>query len=148
MSDRPDTPPPPVAKQVPSARDLHGVSRPDDYAWMHSDRDALIDYLRAERQHYDEVTAKHRDLQDVLFSEMSGRLAPADDSVSWRHHDRRYFWRTLEGKQYQQLCREGPEDEVLLDLNTLAEGSAYLALGVREVSPDGRLLAYSVDTDG
>ena len=41
---------------------------------------------------------------------------------------------------------------MLLDENLLLDDPAatggYLALGVREVSPDGRLLAYSVDFDG
>jgi oligopeptidase B len=41
---------------------------------------------------------------------------------------------------------------VLLDENLLLDdpacGGGYVALGVREVSPDGRLLAYSADFDG
>ena len=41
----------------------------------------------------------------------------------------------------------GPE-EVLLDLNTLAEGHNYLGLGAFEVSDDGNWLAYSMDTTG
>ena len=47
--------------------------------------------------------------------------------------------------------RRGPE-QVLLDENLLLDdpacGGDYVALGVREVSPDGRLLAYSADFDG
>ena len=45
-----------------------------------------------------------------------------------------------------------PPAEVLLDENLLLDepdsGGDYVALGVREVSPDGALLAYSVDFDG
>ncbi|WP_168929568.1 prolyl oligopeptidase family serine peptidase [Nocardioides sp. GY 10127] len=39
-------------------------------------------------------------------------------------------------------------EEVVLDVAALAEGVDYLELGVTLVSPDERLLAYSVDTDG
>ena len=59
------------------------------------------------------------------------------------------------GQQLEQFCRAaGPDSpgEVLLDENLLLEDPAaagsYAELGVREVSPDGRYLAYSVDFDG
>jgi oligopeptidase B len=82
---------------------------------------------------------------------MSRRVAPTDRSVSWRDGAFLYYTRMASGKQYRLFCRQsadgGPE-ETLLDENDLAAGSAYFALGVREVSPDGRLLAYSADTDG
>jgi oligopeptidase B len=42
---------------------------------------------------------------------------------------------------------EGPE-EILLDLNKLAEGRKFLGLGAYVVSDDGNLLAYSTDTTG
>ena len=38
--------------------------------------------------------------------------------------------------------------QVLLDANLLADDSGYLELGLTVVSPDGRLLAYSVDRTG
>jgi oligopeptidase B len=39
-------------------------------------------------------------------------------------------------------------EEILLDLNTLAEGHKFLSLGGYSVSNDGNLLAYSTDTTG
>jgi oligopeptidase B len=141
----------PEARREPTTRELHGVTTTDDYEWMRHDEAGLRDYLQAERGYYDAATAHDAPLRETLFEEMSGRLAPADDSVSWRQGDWSYFTRTIDGQQYPQFCRttaDGHDAEVLLDLNELAVGSAYLALGVREVSPDATLLAYSVDTDG
>jgi len=40
------------------------------------------------------------------------------------------------------------DEEVLLDLNELAVGHTYMALGIFEVSDDNRLLAYATDTTG
>jgi oligopeptidase B len=41
-----------------------------------------------------------------------------------------------------------PGEEVLLDLNELAEGHDFFSLGASSISPDGNLLAFSVDTVG
>ncbi|MEO6213923.1 MAG: S9 family peptidase, partial [Vicinamibacterales bacterium] len=63
-----------------------------------------------------------------------------------------YYSRTEEGKQYPYMCRrfesiDAPE-EVLLDLNALAEGHPYLGVGVYAVSDDANWLAFSLDTTG
>jgi oligopeptidase B len=129
---------------------------PDPYAWMR-DRDlpAMRDYLAAERAHYDCWLESVRGLRDELAAELAARVIPAEDSVSWSRSGHTYFTRTVAGREYEQFCRaagRGRPAQVLLDENLLlAEdpaGGGYLGLGVREVSPDGRLLAYSVDFDG
>ena len=40
------------------------------------------------------------------------------------------------------------EETVLLDENAEAEGHDYFAMGVFDISPDHRILAYAVDTNG
>ena len=128
----------------------------DSYAWMRDTSDpALLGYLAAERAYYDQQTAHTVRLRDALTAEMSARLAPAQESAGWRRGGFHYFTRTLPRLNYEQFCRRpssGGADQVLLDENVLLEdpacGGDYVALGVREVSPDGRLLAYSTDFDG
>ena len=39
-------------------------------------------------------------------------------------------------------------EEIILDCNTLAAGHGYFSLAYDEVSPDGTLLAFAIDTDG
>jgi oligopeptidase B len=113
------------------------------------DRDlpAMRDYLSDERAWYDHWLASVRGSRDELAAELAARLIPAEESVSWRQAGHTYLTRTVAGQEYEQFCRDG---EVLLDENLLADPArgGYLGLGVREVSPDGRLLAYSVDLDG
>jgi oligopeptidase B len=125
----------------------------DPYAWMRDTSDpALLDYLAAERAYYDQQTAHTASLRDELAAEMSARLAPAEESAGWELGGWHYFTRTLPGLNYEQFCRRprpGSGDvQVLLDENLLVGDGGYVALGVREVSPDGRLLAYSADFDG
>ena len=83
---------------------------------------------------------------------MLGRIKQTDLSVPYRDGAYWYYSRTEEGKQYSIHCRkrgalDAPE-EVLLDLNALAAGHSFMALGVLEISDDGRLMAYSTDNTG
>jgi len=141
---------PPVAPAKPGA---------DPYAWMRDAGDpAMLAYLAAERAYYDQQTARTAAVREELTRQMSARMAPAAESVSWRRGNFAYFTRTLTGLEYEQFCRRpaggspAGEPEVLLDQNLLLQdpecGGGYVELGVREVSPDGTLLAYSVDFDG
>ena len=83
---------------------------------------------------------------------MLARIKQTDLSVPYRDGAWWYFSRTEEGKQYPIYCRrpaaEGGVEEVLLDLNALAEGHPYLGLGAYQVSPDGGKLVYSTDVTG
>ena len=83
---------------------------------------------------------------------MLARIKQTDLSVPYRDGAWWYFSRTEEGKQYPIYCRrpaaEGGVEEVLLDLNALAEGHPYLGLGAFQVSPDGGKLVYSTDVTG
>ena len=86
---------------------------------------------------------------------MTGRVAAAEDSVTWRRGGVSYFTRVAEGQELEQFCRvagPGSPATVLLDQNLLLADPActggYADVGAREVSPDGGLLAYSVDFTG
>jgi oligopeptidase B len=145
---------PPAPPTAPPAAPASGD--PDPYAWMR-DRDlpAMRDYLAAERAYYDRWLESVPGLRDELATELAARVIPAEESVSWSRAGRTYFTRTVPGQEYEQFCRaagRGRPAQVLLDENLLVAedpaGGGYLGLGVREISPDGRLLAYSVDFDG
>ena len=152
----PGTPTPPVAPRFlpggPPAVLADG--EPDPYAWMRDrGQPAMRDYLAAERAYYDQQLDPG--LHEELASELTGRVVAAEDSVSWRRDGHTYFTRTVAAQEFEQFCRAGTGDapaQVLLDVNGLLDDPActggYVELGVREVSPDGRLLAYSVDFDG
>ena len=83
---------------------------------------------------------------------MRARIKETDLSVPEPLDDWLYYSRTEAGAQYPIYCRrraaEGSAEEVVLDLNPLAEGQSYFRLGAYEVSPDHRLLAWSSDTCG
>ncbi|HYH78431.1 MAG TPA: S9 family peptidase [Longimicrobium sp.] len=146
---------PPVARIVPRADTTLGDVRIDNYFWLRDDRrqdTAVINYLEAENRYAQEMMRHTEPLQERLFQEMKGRIKETDLSVPERIGAYYYYSRTEAGKQYPIHARKrgsltAPE-EVLLDVNQLAEGKRYFSLGAQEVSPDGRLLAFATDTSG
>jgi oligopeptidase B len=144
---------PPVAPKKPHTTEIHGMTLKDDYSWLREKSSPeVIKYLEAENAYTDAVMAPTKALQEALYKEMLGRIKQTDLSVPSRIGDYFYYSRTEEGKQYPYLCRRKgtmeAAEEILLDLNTLAEGHKFLSLGGYSVSNDGNLLAYSTDTTG
>jgi oligopeptidase B len=144
---------PPLAKKISHTTEIHGYTLKDDYFWLREKDNAEVkQYLEAENAYTEEVMKPTKDLQDVLYKEMLGRIKQTDLSVPSRNGLYYYYSRTEEGKQYPYICRKkgsmDSQEELMLDLNKLAEGNSYLGLGGVEVSDDGNLLAYSTDTTG
>ena len=147
---------PPVAKKEPKVLKIHGYESTDNYAWMrdrNKEKDpAIIDYLTKENAYTESFMGKHQPFVDALYKEMLGRIKQTDLSVPTRIGDYWYFNKTEEGKQYatylRSKTRDGANAETLLDVNEMAKGSKYFAIGAFEISDDGNWLAYSTDTTG
>ena len=162
-------PVPPVAARRPVTREFHGREFVDDYEWLREKTDPeVIAHLNAENAYTEAMTADLGPLEDAIFGEIKSRVQETDMSVPVRSGGWWYYSRTLEGKSYGLSCRiraEGddwtpptipdaapgetvPGEEILLDLNELAEGHEYFSLGAASVTIDGTLLAYSTDVVG
>jgi oligopeptidase B len=146
-------PKPPVARREPVEYVLHGDRRVDHYAWLrHKENPEVIAYLKAENAYTDAILKPTEAFQQKLYQEMLGRILQTDLSVPYKLRGYLYFTRTEEGKQYAFHCRrrdaEGAAEELLLDLNLLAEGHSFLGLDSFEISEDNDLLAYSIDNTG
>lgn len=146
----------PVATVYPHVRKTHDDAVQDDYYWMidyfkkGEKSQEVIDYLEEENNYTNLMLQDTEDLQENLFHELKSRIKEKDESVPYYKNGYYYYSRTEEGKQYFKFCRkkgtlEG-EEEVLLDVDQLAEGHAYYTAKGFSVSPDNRLLAFSVDT--
>lgn len=147
---------PPVAEIKPYTRIIHGDTVVDNYYWMNDffkkgpDSTNVIKYLEAENAYTATMMKSTEPLQAKLFEEMKSRIKEKDESVPYLKNGYYYYNKTEEGKQYYKICRkkgtlDAPE-EVLLDVDKMAEGLPYFALGGYSISPDNKLLAFSVDT--
>jgi oligopeptidase B len=159
--------PPPVADVVPHTFTLHGITVEDPYAWLKDPGypevtdPKILDYLRAENAYFEQEMAPHKALIDKLFQEIKGRQPEAEVSVPWREHGFWHQWRFEHGAQYRIWLRapaspgatEPPPTEsdqwrVILDEPKLAAEHSYFTLGGLAVSPNGRYLAWSADSNG
>ena len=144
---------PPVARKIPKTDVVHGERREDDYFWLRDKANPEVAaYLEAENAYTDAVMKPTEAFQEALYKEMLGAHQGDGRQVPYRKGGYLYYSRTEEGKQYPIYCRkqgslDAPE-EVMLDLNALAEGKKFMALGAYAVSDDGKLLAYSTDDTG
>ena len=144
---------PPLAKKVSHITEIHGSKLTDDYFWLRDKQNPeVIKYLEAENAYTEELMKPAKGLQETLYQEMLGHIKQTDLSVPSRIGEYYYYSRTEEGKQYPLMCRKkgslDGQEELLLDLNKLAEGHSFLALGAYRASDDGNRLAYSTDTTG
>jgi oligopeptidase B len=143
----------PIARKKPTVRELHGEKFVDDYFWLREKGTPEVKaYLEAENVHTEAVMSPYEGLQETLYKEMLGRIKETDLSVPVREGAYYYYTRTQQGQQYPIHCRrkgslDAPE-EVYLDVNALAKGEAFMAIGATSVSDDGNLLAYTTDTTG
>lgn len=146
---------PPIAAtrayQVPSP---HG-SREDVYYWLRDDTRTNKDmfaYLNAENAYTDAMLAHTKPLQEKVFNEIVGRIKQDDATVPFRDNGYWYYRRFETGKEYPIWARkrgslDAPE-QIMLDVNRMAEGHGFFQVAAWEVSPDGKWLAWAEDNVG
>ncbi len=166
-----DTPTPPdVAKKPHVVRAPFGAERQDEYYWLRDDKrenPEMLGYLKAENAYADALLAPTKPVQDAMYGEIVARIKQDDASVPFRERGWWYYSRFEAGKDYPIHARRKDAggidalsilraneaadfagEEVLLDVNALAAGKDYFAVGGRDVSQDNRFLVYGDDTNG
>ncbi|PID91307.1 MAG: oligopeptidase B [Bacteroidetes bacterium] len=141
----------PIAAKKPKELTKHGHTRIDNYYWLRErENPEVIEYLKAENAYREALMKDSEALQDELFEEIVGRIKQDDESVPYKDNGYYYYVRFEEGGEYPVYCRrkgsmEAPE-EVLANVNEMAEGHAYFHLGGMSISPDNRYAVFGVDT--
>ncbi len=80
---------------------------------------------------------------------MKARIKEKDQSVPVFKKGYYYYSRTEDGKEYYKYCRKKgsltAKEEVLLDVDKMAEGHPYYAVTGFDISENNKLIAYGVD---
>ncbi|MEP6821763.1 MAG: oligopeptidase B, partial [Chthoniobacterales bacterium] len=144
---------PPVATKKPKIVGLHGDKIEDPYFWLREkENPEVLSYLKAENAYTAAVMAPFQKLEDSLYQEMLGRIKQTDVTAPYLQRGYCLYQRTEEGKQYPIYCRKkgslDASEEIVLNVNELAEGKKFMAVQSFTYSDDNTLLAYATDTNG
>ena len=133
---------PPIADRRAHSFTHHGVTIDDRYAWLRDanypqvDSPDILSHLAAENSYFESMMAPHAQRIDTLFAEMKARMKEDDSSVPQKDGDWLY-WEAFEiGAQYRKWFRKpvaGGDDQLILDVPTLAAGKDYYRLGSSEI---------------
>lgn len=157
-------PTPPVARIEPRTFEQVGRTRVDNYAWLKDDnwqevmrnpsllRADVREYLDEENAYREAMMAPTAAVQEAIYQEMRGRTKEDDSSVPSPDGPWEYYRRFETGAQHPKYARrprgtDGPE-QVLLDVDFLAQGKTFYKVISAQHSPDHTLLAYAVDEQG
>ncbi|MEK7720998.1 MAG: oligopeptidase B, partial [Elusimicrobiota bacterium] len=144
---------PPQAKKIPHELVKHGQARTDEYYWLKDRKNPEVTaYLKAEND-YAAAAMKHTEkFQGELFREMKGRIKEDDSTVPFKYGEYYYYKTYKKGLEYPVYARKKGSteaaEEVLLDVNELAEGKAFCQVKFPAIRPDHKMIAYAVDTGG
>jgi oligopeptidase B len=143
----------PIAEKKPHALEWHGDVRVDDYYWLRErENPEVLAYLETENAYTEAKMAKTQALQEELFDELKNRIQPDESSVPALFNGYYFYKRFEDGLEFPIHCRrkgsvDAPE-EVMLDVNRVAEGHEFCSVRGAAVSPDTRTLAWALDTVG
>ncbi|MET3037367.1 S9 family peptidase [Chryseobacterium sp. NRRL B-14859] len=145
----------PVAEKQEHIRDIHGDKVNDPYYWMidyfkkGKDSTKVVDYLKAENTYWEGMMKDTEPFREKLFQEMKARIKEKDESVPVFKNGYYYYSRTEAGKQYFKYCRKkgnlSAPEEILLDVDQLAEGHSYYSASGFSISPDNMKMIFGVD---
>ena len=156
---KPEQIPSPIARKASYEFEMHGTKIQDEYAWLRADGwpekitdTKVIAYLEEENKYFENYITPLKEKKHEFFEELKGRIKLADQSTYTKKDNFYYYTRTEADKDYTIYCRKKnsteAEEEILLDVNELAKGKEYTDLGAFSISPDHKLMAYSVDFTG
>lgn len=144
-------PTPPIAKEINKVLEIHNDQRIDPYYWLNErENPEVISYLEEENKYSNEVLKSTKKFQQKLFDEMKGRIKEDDLSVPYYYNDYWYITKYEKGKEHPIYTRKhktlDSKEEIILDVNELANDYEYYQISGISVSPDNKKVAFGVDT--
>jgi len=153
---------------------------PDPYGWLRDEPrtdPAVLDHLKAENEYTKQTTQHLESLRQTLYDEMVASIQETDYTTPTPRNGKYWYYsRTNKGQSYKIYCRakmanaddndnnECPKiewdgqattpilsnEEVYLNINTLAKDKSYCSVSSATISPTEtqNLLAYTVDYTG
>jgi oligopeptidase B len=148
----------PKAEKHSFSYEVNSVKIEDEYAWLRDknwpkvEDPAILNYLNQENDYFKAFFSPFDKQKEQIFEELKGRIKLDDQSTYVKKDNYYYYTRTEKDKEYTIFCRKlgsvEAKEQIVLDVNKLAEGKSFTSVGDVAISPDHKLLAYSVDFTG
>jgi oligopeptidase B len=145
---------PPVARIEPSFKTIHDDKLIDNYAWLKNRNNPDVQkYLEQENDYLNNYMIPLNDSERSLFYEMINRDRETLN-VSDKNKVGSYLYYSVEDENtnfprlYRIKDENGAQEELLLDIPSIALSSGYFSIGAAEISPDENIFAYSEDKSG
>ncbi len=141
----------PKAEKINKIMTMHNHERIDEYYWLNERENPKVnDYLNSENDYRNSYMEDYKGLENELFEEIKSRIKEDDSSVPYLDNGYYYYTRFEKGKQYPIYCRKKDNlknnEEILIDVNKMSQGHEYFRIGGIDISPNNKIMAYSVDT--
>lgn len=133
------------------------IRRSDPLFWLRDDErknPEVIAHLTKEKAYFESRTKDLQPLIQTIYDEHISHIEEESLSAPYAYGPYLYYEREVPGKPYKVYCRcpknekpdtERASEEVLLDVNKLAEGKAFCDVGSVFPSPAHDILGYSAD---
>ena len=146
-------PTPPQAPKIETKLSNFDTQRIDPFFWLkEKENPQVINYLHSENAYTKAAMASTEALQQTIYNEIIGRIKEDDESYPSLKDGYYYYSRTEKGKQYRTYCRRKgvmtAVEEVIFDVNAMAEGKPAFIFQGYSVSPDNRKVAYFFNETG
>ena len=141
----------PNLKKTPKSLIKFNDERIDNYYWLKErENPSVIEYLNSENDYYRKMTLHTKDFQDKLFNEIKNKIKEEDQSVPYFLNGYWYVTKYKENLDYPIYSRYKDslrsKEEILFNCNELAQSCDYFNLSNFKISPDNKIVAYSIDT--
>ena len=142
---------PPIPKKIPHELEAHGDVRIDDYYWMRDDSRSdpeLISYLESENEYFKKWSDSKINYQSEIYDELKNMIPDEEETLRVKDGNFYYYSRIKASQQYSTYYRNDLTEEILLDVNKLAEGKDFYNVAGLNISPNEDLLLYGEDLNG
>ena len=124
--------------------------RIDPYYWMNK-KESALPYIQAEQKYFEHCIQPAKDIQNQIYEELKRKIPGKDSTPPYPFKNYIYWSRFEENKEYPIYYRKkknNSAEEILLDVNKLAEKHSYYSLSNMSLSFSQKIIAFSVDTVG
>lgn len=142
----------PQAKEMLTVTEMYGDRREDPYVWLQElDNPEVMRYIDAENEYFDAVLKEDDGLTEEIFADIKKRISELQISSPIEVGEYLYYTKIEKDESYVKYFRRkvsGGAEELVLDLNKLAENQNFCSILSFRPTPDGKHLMYAVDFSG